>query len=470
VIEVGDLVAGKYRVQRALGRGGMGYVVAAEHVQLGQPVAIKVLIPELARRAEFVSRFLREARAVAQIQSEHVVRVMDVDTLPDCTPYFVMELLLGRDLRSELVARKRIVPADAAEYVLQACEALAEAHALGIIHRDLKPANLFLRKRADGTPLVKVLDFGISKAVVPDEGQQTLLTDTHTVLGSPQYMSPEQVRSLKGIDARSDIWALGVILYELVSGKPPFSAPTPMAMFATVVSDPPLSLRHRCRDLPEGFERVIWRCLEKDPHLRFADVAELAQALKPYASGDPMRSQRIARILRNRLLPDSSSGRLEVGLSEDDTQPAADGERLPLTTSAPDFKLSASEPRASARFGFQTLLVAMAAVTGSSGIAAYLWSTRERSELRVEVAPSRSEKAPAGGALRSPEPAPAVPAAEPVAAEPSTPKPALVASRPAPAGSERRSKPKSQPSPPSASAPPSEAQPAPARDPLDGRE
>ena len=225
----GDVLAGKYRVERVLGSGGMGVVVAAMHLTLQERVALKFLLPEGAKKEETVTRFLREARAAAKIKSEHVARVSDVGTLESGAPYLVMEYLDGSDLSALLRRDGPLPPRDAVEYVLQACEALAEAHAVGIVHRDLKPANLFLARHAGGAPRIKVLDFGISKLTARDPSMppdDPSMTRTRAWLGSPLYMSPEQMRSARDVDTRTDIWALGVILYELLSGKPPFDGET----------------------------------------------------------------------------------------------------------------------------------------------------------------------------------------------------------------------------------------------------
>lgn len=301
MVQSGDVLAGKYRVERVLGKGGMGYVVSAIHLQLEERVAIKLLMPELCVQDEPVARFLREARAAVRIRSEHVARVLDVGVLDDGAPYMVMEYLEGNDLSAELDRRMQLGLLEAVEYVLQACEAIAEAHARGIVHRDLKPANLFLTRRADGSPLIKVLDFGISKAIVPDNAEpMASLTATQSLLGSPNYMSPEQVRKPKSVDARTDIWSLGVILYELLTGSLPFTAENAMSVLAAVVSDPTPRLRETRAEAPEGLEQVVSRCLSKEPTQRYADVAELAEALLPFAPPSAAPSvRRISGVLRS---------------------------------------------------------------------------------------------------------------------------------------------------------------------------
>src|SRR5262245_41329189 len=223
----GTMLADKYRVERVLGRGGMGVVVAATHVELDQRVALKFLLPEAMESVEVVERFAREARAAVKIESEHVARVIDVGKLENGLPYMVMEYLNGRDLAALLDEQIKLSIDDALEYTLQACEAIAQAHALGIIHRDLKPANLFVTNRADGTTSIKVLDFGISKVSLAGSSPAEMnLTQTAAIMGSPTYMSPEQMRASRDVDPRADIWALGVIMYELLAGQPPFMGST----------------------------------------------------------------------------------------------------------------------------------------------------------------------------------------------------------------------------------------------------
>jgi len=294
-VKPGDVLDGKYRVERVLGVGGMGVVVAATHVQLETRVALKFLLPEVLGHPQVVQRFAREARAAVQIQSEHVARVIDVSTLPTGSPYMVMEYLEGGDLSQALAKNGAMPVGQSVNYLLQACEAIAEAHALGIVHRDLKPANLFLARRAGRDPIVKVLDFGISKS---GDGATSGLTQTSNVMGSPQYMSPEQMMSAKNVDARADIWALGVIVYELLTGAPPFVAESmPEIVFMVTQRDaPPLSEKRP--DLPPALSRVIARALAREPAQRYANVLELARALAPFA---PPRSEisieRIARLL-----------------------------------------------------------------------------------------------------------------------------------------------------------------------------
>ncbi|RYE91673.1 MAG: serine/threonine protein kinase, partial [Myxococcales bacterium] len=280
---VGELVAGKYRVEHVLGRGGMGVVLLAVHEQLEDRVALKVLLPEVARDQDVVDRFIHEARAAKSLRSENVVRVLDIGTLESGTPFMVMEFLEGEDLNA-LIERGGPLPVvDAVDHVLQAMVALAEAHASGLVHRDLKPANLFLTQRSDGSPLVKVLDFGISKRYQPDLVGGAKLAQTQRLMGSPLYMSPEQLRSVRLVDGRSDLWSLGVTLFELTTGRCPFEAESMSAVMISIANDPPMTFERLGVAVPDGFEAVVMRCLEKDPARRFASAAELSQALVPYA-------------------------------------------------------------------------------------------------------------------------------------------------------------------------------------------
>ncbi|MCA9619611.1 MAG: serine/threonine protein kinase [Myxococcales bacterium] len=299
--EPGTVIGGKYRIERVLGVGGMGAVLLAEHEQLGEPVAIKFLIGSAKDDSERTRRFAREAWAAAKIKSEHAVRVLDVAATEDGTPYLVMEYLEGSDLEELLHQRGALSVETAVDYVLQAAEALVEAHKLGIIHRDLKPGNLHVGTRPDGTPWVKVLDFGISKLV----GGRDNMTKTSTLMGSPLYMAPEQLASAKHVDARADIWALAVILYELISGELPFMGDTlPQICTAVLHSDP--------RPLPEVVPHVppeLWQVLEpafeKLPEDRYDTLTPLARALAPFGGASARASAAyVARVLGDAPLPD----------------------------------------------------------------------------------------------------------------------------------------------------------------------
>jgi serine/threonine protein kinase len=293
-VQPGDVLAEKYVVERILGAGTMGVVVAAKHVQLGERVALKFLRREIAERSDVVARFLREAQTGARIKGEHTARILDVGTMEGGLPYMVMEFLEGRDLHELISERGRLPIQEAIEYVVQACVALAEAHAAGVVHRDLKPSNLFLTRRPDGSPLIKVLDFGISKVapqvgVASDPGgadERLDLTRTDDVIGSPMYMSPEHARSARSVDSRTDIWSLGVILHQLLAGEPPFGGESVAELLSAILVSPPRQLTLVRCDVPAALEAVVLRCLEKDVGLRMPTVADLARALAPWARDD----------------------------------------------------------------------------------------------------------------------------------------------------------------------------------------
>jgi serine/threonine protein kinase len=287
----GDTIDGKYALVRVLGTGGMGVVFEAEHLRLKQRCAIKMLSPEMLREADIIHRFEREARASALLKSPHVTRVTDVATTADGVPYIVMELLTGHDLDGELQARGHVPYPLAVDYMLQACAAVAEAHAAGIIHRDLKPGNLFLARDPDGV-MVKVLDFGISKMME----EESKLTSAGMTMGTALYMSPEQLRSAAQVDARSDIWSLGVILYELLCGQTPFTGSVAQIAAAIVSEDAP-DIAGRCA-LPPELAAIIHRTLRRAPGERFANVPDLMAALLPFAPPDSLGVAVAAQISR----------------------------------------------------------------------------------------------------------------------------------------------------------------------------
>jgi serine/threonine-protein kinase len=352
----------------------MGVVLAARHETLGTDVAIKVLLDQNGNRDD-VRRFIREARATVRLRSEHVARVLDVGTLEDGRPYIVMERLEGSDLRDVLEESRVLGVADAVGYVVQACEGLAEAHGAGVVHRDLKPGNLFLTKSVHGQPLVKVLDFGISKLDPRHSENKLKLTTSGEVFGSPSYMSPEQLKSAKDVDARADIWGLGVILYELLTGELPFYADTVYYLVLVISNDPPPAPRSLRAEIPEGLERVILRCLEKRPDSRFQSVVELVEALEPFAPA--------------------------VSATATDRVRALAGKSGPLTpraTTATEQTVAKAEPPAAAR-GRKAWLVAAALVVGGAAAALYARHDRAPAAARptavaLSAAPSMPASAP----------------------------------------------------------------------------
>jgi eukaryotic-like serine/threonine-protein kinase len=306
---VGDVLAGKYRVDKILGIGGMGMVVAATHLELDQQVALKFMLPAALESPEASARFLREARAAGKLTSEHICRVSDVGRFESGAPYIVMEYLEGYDLGTMLKRRGPLRVAPAVDYLLQACEGLAEAHAQGIVHRDLKPDNLFLASRSDGGHVVKVLDFGISKATVTG-----IATQTGDILGSPAYMAPEQMRSTKDVDSRADVWSLGAVLYQLLTGRLPFTGDSLPTLCLSVLNDDPVPPNEIRQDLPDGLTAVIFRCLSKSPEDRYADVGDLAEALGPFATPSGFGSvTRVRSALKGRQAPPDPSQTIPQG-------------------------------------------------------------------------------------------------------------------------------------------------------------
>jgi eukaryotic-like serine/threonine-protein kinase len=339
----GSVIAGRYRVEEVLGQGGMGVVVKATHLQLNRPVAVKMLLSNNPH-GDLVDRFTREAQVAFNLQSEHVVRVLDFGATEDGNPYLAMEFLTGEDLAQVLHRLGRLPFGEVIALVSQACEGLAEAHARGIVHRDLKPANLFLTRKANGAPLIKVLDFGIAKVL--DQGESSALTSTMTMLGTVVYMSPEQIRSSKQVDARTDIWAMGVILHELLSGLAPFGGDTSTAVLASIIQDTPPSLSPLVPDLPEGLASVVLRCLSKPPQDRYATVTELCDALRAFAGPMPSGGYPAPRI---EVIPLSGRPQDFSAVGETTQVPYAD---LPADSRPPT---PAAHPTADTQASWETL-------------------------------------------------------------------------------------------------------------------
>jgi serine/threonine protein kinase len=291
-LTVGTTVEGKYRVDEIIGKGAMGVVLAATHIHLKERVALKFLATRAHAQADdFHSRFRREAQVSAKLRNEHITRVLDVGMWREKIPFMVMDLLTGDDLRRTLrqAPEGRLSASTALDYIVQICEGLAEAHSHGIVHRDLKPSNLFVTKRHDGSDLIKILDFGISKWSA-QEDQLEELTQTGVVLGSPKYMAPEQLFGSSTVDPRADIWSIGAIFYEMLTGRPPYDFPTLTRICAELAADrPPPTLMGFVPDLPPGLEAVVMRCFARDREHRVSNVAELAGDLldavdAPFAS------------------------------------------------------------------------------------------------------------------------------------------------------------------------------------------
>jgi serine/threonine protein kinase len=389
-IAPGTVIAGKFRIERVLGRGGMAVVVAARHVQLDMNVAIKFLLPELGAQPEAMVRFAREAQASVKITSEHVARVFDVGALDERTPFIVMEFLDGRDLAAWLRSDGPLPVEQAVEFVLHACDALAEAHLQGIIHRDLKPSNLFCVRKADGQLAVKVLDFGISKLGDTGRGAEPAPSVTRTAasMGTPFYMSPEQMESAKLTDARTDIWALGVILYELLTGRVPFGGVTITEIAVKVATHRPAPLRDLRPDVAPELESIVLRCLEKDRERRPGSIGKLALALAPFAP--PRAKPLVERI--------TSIG--QASTTGGESRPASSLPRVPSVAPESDGPAS-REWRPPGRRSARSMIVA-GVVGVSLGCALVLSHAATWRAARPDPTLSGGARAPAFGATPAP--------------------------------------------------------------------
>jgi serine/threonine-protein kinase len=277
---VGATVAGKYRVRRVVGAGSMGVVCEAEHLEIGKRLAIKLIDASLAGMSDIAMRFRQEARAASLVESHHIVQVFDVGADDKLGLYLVMEYLHGEDLSRLLARERRLETEVAVRIAVQAARGLAKAHEAGVVHRDLKPANLFLCDREDDEPLVKILDFGISKVIDASRADSRLkLTRAGTVVGTPQYMSPEQARGYS-VDMRTDVWALGLVLYEMLAGRPAYpELPTYEQFIIHLVSSPPDPITRVAPWVPEPLARVVHQAVVHDVDARIPTCVELVKRL-----------------------------------------------------------------------------------------------------------------------------------------------------------------------------------------------
>jgi serine/threonine protein kinase len=341
----------------------MAIVVAATHLHLEQPVALKFLRGDISSDWDALARFTREAQAAAQLKSEHVARVLDVGMTEDGTPFIVMEYLEGHSLADHLEIDGALEVASAVEYAIQTCEGLAEAHARGIVHRDIKPENLFLVERAPGWRSIKILDFGISKLAFTDGSN----VSTGIIMGSPCYMSPEQLRSTATVDHRTDIWSLGATLHELLAGKHAFDpSQTLPALVASILETPTPALRQLRPEVPEELAAIVAGCLAKDREHRFQSAAELAMALLPFApSRARVPAERAASMTRSSRLSKTSVGNppaADVKKEEDPGRPSGSESPPPLALSAPpesDLTVENSRSRSARRWGIAAGLLTM---------------------------------------------------------------------------------------------------------------
>lgn len=296
-IPAGQVLAGKYRAERVLGAGAMGVVVKVTRLGTDDVFALKFLRPSVARGGVAAKRFLREAAAAGRIQSPHVVGISDVGELESGAPYLVMEYLHGATLEHLLAGDRRLKLEQACDYALQIAEGLASAHAMGVLHRDIKPANLYVCRGTDGSELLKIVDFGVSK-ILADEKDGQQLTGPQTSLGSPLFMAPEQMRSARTVDFRADQWSVGAVLYRMVTGHLPFDGKSLPQVCVQVLQGDFMPVADRCPDLPKELGRAVERCLKVPPNERFADIADLACAIAPFAGhAGRDRADRCRRIL-----------------------------------------------------------------------------------------------------------------------------------------------------------------------------
>ncbi len=410
-VQEGQVLAGKYRIDRQIGEGGMGMVVAAHHLELDEPVAIKFLLPQALGNADAVMRFAREARASVKIKSEHVARTLDVGKLENGAPYIVMEYLHGSDLSARLRKSGPLDIVQAVDFTLQACQALADAHAIGIVHRDIKPSNLFVIRKTDGHESVKVLDFGISKVTgLAGAGTDMGMTRTQTIMGSPLYMSPEQMASSRDAGASSDIWALGVTLHELLTGRAPFEAESITELCSKVLTQSSPRLREGRSDIPEGLQAIIDKCLEKDPAKRYLNMAELAIALMPFGT----KRGRIAGEGAVRVLQTAgvSTGPLVLPPSSTSMAPSPLIAQVSTGTVAP---WSQTQPGGKRRTG---LLIGAAAVALFIGAAVVAVVVMMRKPVPQTSAAAASLTVPASAAAVASQTAPAVSESPPIALAP----------------------------------------------------
>src|SRR5689334_18332908 len=341
-VEPGGTVAGKYRIDRTIGFGGMGVICEATHLELGTKVAVKFVRFERAGDDRTVARFLTEARSAAQLRSQHTCRVVDCGRLESGTPYMVMEYLEGADLRSIVSAQAPLPIEDSVCFVSQALEALAEAHGRGIVHRDIKPENLFLTQGPDGGAQVKVLDFGISKQMGRAQESRSLTEPTESI-GSPYHMSPEQMIDPTRVDARTDIWSIGVVLYELLTGRLPFAGETTPQICANVMTVKPPSPHEILPEIPQALSDVVMACIEKDREKRLPDVGALSRALEAFGGArSGLAAARVERILdRAKEIKSTREPSSETGAGAVvDAEPAVEKHDIPgLASTTPNVKL-----------------------------------------------------------------------------------------------------------------------------------
>jgi serine/threonine-protein kinase len=447
LVRTGDIVSGKFRIERVLGQGGMGVVVAARHLQLDETVALKFLRAHATSDPDALARFTREARAAAKLKSEHVARVLDAAVADDGTPYIVMEYLEGRTLGRVLEDQGRLDVATTAEYAIQACEGLAEAHARGIVHRDIKPENLFLVERSQGWRVVKILDFGISKFDVARTASDANIS-TQSMMGSPCYMSPEQLRSTASVDHRTDIWSLGATIFELLTGGTAYKAGQTLPQLITAILEEPTPRLIDVRpDVPADLSTVVARCMAKDRGQRYGSAAELALALLPFAPKRVRANVERAIAVTQATAPSSDAVRLWSDTPPSEGPAASRPPSIPVSgtlrsaTSGKgqqgienlDTLAAPTKPVSQERAGSRVPRAALAiAVAGVLTVVAWRLAVREPSP----APPPRESSLPSAAARVDPVALPvATPAAAAVPSDLPSPEPARVPPAPSATGS-----------------------------------
>lgn len=455
-VGLGETFADKYRIDRVIGEGGMGVVVLAHHLELDQPVAIKFLHDSMTDSAEGAERFRREARAAARIQSDHVARVFDVGVLDNGTRFMVMEYLHGRDLAREIANMGALPVAYATRIMLETLEAIVEAHLAGIIHRDLKPANIFLTQRPDGRVRVKVLDFGISKSVGVSSVAELSLTKTSAWIGSPLYMAPEQMQSARDVDHRADIWSLGAIFYEILTGAPPFQAESLPQLCTMLMSSDAEPVSRKRVEIPPALEAIVMRCLSRDPSARYQSARAVLEDLHAFAatisgasagafSLAPLPSQRSVEPLSVDVVV-SVPGQTQIPATKPSAAPLPSAERISTGTAVS----WADAPKGSQAKGRSwTKPAALGAVFGLLAViggGVYALSSRSVSDASAEeaLAPGAPASAPLADASAEALPPPEEPKSAPEPApEKGEPAPeAAAASEASPASEEEKAEPK----------------------------
>jgi serine/threonine protein kinase len=395
----GETIAGKYKVEGECGRGGLAVVLSALQLGLGRRVAIKMLLPEWAGHREAVERFLREGFAPARIRSEHVVQVFDIDTLETGAPYLVFEYLEGHNLEQVVSTGGPVDVPTAIDWVLQVCEAVAEAHKLGIVHGDLEASNLVLAQGAGGQSCVKVIDFGLAGFEEPSS-TRSRPTWTTQLMGSPHHMSPEQLRAGSVTDRRTDIWALGAVLHELLAGQPPFRAASVAELFGAILTQAPAPMAWFRKDVPLEVEAVIMRCLQKDPAARFQSVAELVDALAPCAPSGAARVREYMPQVVHREAP-SSRPILDLPLQPTESMTDSSGHEGDTDPQAPPISTPAS-----LNVVLPSLLI-LAAV-GTLGLAGLYYAVHRHDAERIAAHHAIAQATLQSSAV-SPEPSRALP-------------------------------------------------------------